>query len=48
MELGPGGLKVTLYHWEKSLRPDGETNLQNLLPIPPASQLTCFIGILTI
>lgn len=43
MERGPVGLKVTLYHWEKSLRRGGETNLQSLVPIPPAPQLTSLL-----
>lgn len=40
---GPPGLKVTLYHWEKSLRRGGETNLHSPVPIPPALQLTSLL-----
>lgn len=43
MEQGPPGLKVTLYHWEKSLRWGGETNLHSPVPIPPALHLTSLL-----
>lgn len=33
-ERSPAGLKVTLYHWKKSLRQDRETNLPSRVPFP--------------
>lgn len=40
----PPGLKVTLYHWEKSLRRGGETNLQSPAVSPPGATPHLFIG----